>query len=131
MAPQAAASGESGVAHQALIGLQAGVGPDVSLEDARRGEAPAALHTLEGPFSRVRPGEGQTTKIKVEIQPNSRYELLPSPSPDVLFQVAGFLVSFAAVLALVRTIVALQVLLKSEAGVLRWDQAWGGNMTSV
>lgn len=34
MAPQAAASGESGVAHQALIGLQAGVGPDVGLEDA-------------------------------------------------------------------------------------------------
>lgn len=59
MAPQAAASGESGVAHQALIGLQAGVGPDVSLEDAGRGEAPAALHTLEGPFSRVRPGEGK------------------------------------------------------------------------
>lgn len=31
VAPQAAAGGERGVAHQALIGLQAGVGPDVSL----------------------------------------------------------------------------------------------------
>lgn len=105
------------------------MGPDVSLEDARRGEAPAALHTLEGPFSRVRPGEGKTNKIKVKIQPNSRYDLFPSrhpsASPDVLFQMAGFLVCFAAVLALVRTIVALQVLLKSEAGVLRRDQAWG------
>lgn len=46
---------------------------------------------------------------------------------------AGFLVSFAAVLALVRAIVALQVLLKSEAGVLRRDQAWGAgvNITSM
>lgn len=58
MAPQTAASGKSGVTHQALVGLQARVGPDVSFEDARRGEAPAALHTLERPFSCVGPGEG-------------------------------------------------------------------------
>lgn len=36
---------------------------------------------------------------------------------------AGFLVSFAAELALVGTIVALQVLLKSEARVLGRDEA--------
>lgn len=59
MAPQTAASGESGVAQQALVGLQARVGPDVSFEDARRGEAPAALHTLVRPFSCVGPGEGK------------------------------------------------------------------------
>lgn len=59
MAPQTAASGESRVAQQALVGLQARVGPDVSFEDARRGEAPAALHTLERPFSCVGPGEGE------------------------------------------------------------------------
>lgn len=58
VAPQAAAGGEGGVTHHALVGLQAGVGPDVGLEDARRGEAPAALHALERPFSCVRPGEG-------------------------------------------------------------------------
>lgn len=34
MAPQTAASGERGVAHQALVGLQARVGPDVRFEDA-------------------------------------------------------------------------------------------------
>lgn len=62
VAPQTAASGERGVAHQALVGLQARVGPDVSFEDARRGEAPAALHTLEGPFSCVGPGEGGKKK---------------------------------------------------------------------
>lgn len=32
------------------------MGPDVSLEDSRRGKAPAALHTLKGSFSRMRPG---------------------------------------------------------------------------
>lgn len=60
--PQTAASGESGVAQQAPVGLQARVGPDVSFEDARRGKAPAALHTLERPFSCVGPEERGTKK---------------------------------------------------------------------
>lgn len=55
VAPQAAAGGESGVAHEALVCFQARVGPHVSLEDPGRGEAPAALHTLEGSFSCVGP----------------------------------------------------------------------------
>lgn len=56
VAPQTAAGGERGVADQALVRLEARVGPDVSLEDPRRGEAPTALHALEWPFSCVRPG---------------------------------------------------------------------------
>lgn len=56
VASQAATGGERGVAHEALISFQARVGPDVSLEDSRRGKAPAALHTLKGSFSCMRPG---------------------------------------------------------------------------
>lgn len=69
VAPQAAAGGEGGVTHQALVGLQSGVGPDVGLEDTRRGEAPAALHTLERPFSSVRPGGGGTHKNEEKHTP--------------------------------------------------------------
>lgn len=58
VAPQAAAGGERGVAHEALVSFQARVGPDVSLEDAGRGEAPAALHALEGSLPRMGPGRG-------------------------------------------------------------------------
>lgn len=62
VAPQAAAGGESGVAHEALVSFQARVGPDVSFEDSRRGEAPAALHALEGSLSRMGPGGMVTGK---------------------------------------------------------------------
>lgn len=56
VAPQAAAGGESGVAHEALVSFQARVGPDVGLEDSGGGEPPAALHALKGSFSCMRPG---------------------------------------------------------------------------
>ena len=55
MAPQAAAGGERGVAHQALVRLEARVCPDVSFEHSRGGEPSTALDTLVGSFSRVRP----------------------------------------------------------------------------
>lgn len=79
VAPQTATSGESGVAHQALVGLQARVGPDVSFEDARRCEAPAALHTLERPFSCVGPGSLKNTKMKVNGC--SKPDIRPLPVP--------------------------------------------------
>ena len=74
VASQTAASGESGVAHQALVGLQARVGPDMSFEDARRGKAPAALHTLERPFSCVGPGgAGESTHAVTPPPPYHPY----------------------------------------------------------
>lgn len=60
---QAAAGGERGVAHETLVRLEARVGPNVSLEDSRRGETPAALDTLEGPFSCMRPVDCKTEVV--------------------------------------------------------------------
>lgn len=55
MAAQAAAGGEGGVTNQALVGLEARVGPDVGLQHPRGGKALTALDTLVRPLSRVRP----------------------------------------------------------------------------
>ena len=62
VASQAAAGGERRVAHQALVRLQARVGPDMSFEDARGGKTPTALHALIGPLSCMRPGMIQKKK---------------------------------------------------------------------
>lgn len=64
VASQAAAGGERCVAHQALVRLQARVGPDVSFENARGGKTPTALHALIGPLSCMRPGMIQKEKKK-------------------------------------------------------------------
>lgn len=100
---QAAAGRERGVTHEALVRLQAGVGPDVSFEDSGRGETAAALHALVRTLSCVR--------------------------PDVLFQMAGFLVCLIAELAFERPVCChhIQVLLESQARGLGEDETEVGD----